>query len=86
MDGLRATGFRDRDYLVAVEIALTSIRRPDEVGLVRVTDVARKPIDLGIDRDRSDIKVAEATHNAKRNFTAIGHEDLRKHSQILILV
>ncbi len=79
MDGFRSRAFGDVEDLVHPKIGLGCGSRADIVGLVRLTDVERGSVDVGIDGNGRDAHFAAGAHDAYRNFSAIGDQNLLEH-------
>ena len=66
---------RDVDQPIDAQVAFTRRARPDRVRLVREADVQRRPIALGIDRDRRYAQLPTSPDDAHRDLAAIGDEN-----------
>src|SRR5262249_52424517 len=64
---------------VDVEIAVLRRRRPDADRLVGHGDVERVHIGIGIDRDGADAEPARRAHDAARDLTPVGDQELGEH-------
>jgi hypothetical protein len=82
MDGVgaalacRLENFRD------VQVRLRCRRRPDGVGLIRVADVQRRAVRVGLDGDRGDPQFAASADHAHRDLSPIGNENLLEHDSL----
>jgi hypothetical protein len=63
-----------------VEIAVRGRRRPDAHRFVGELDVFSLAVRLGMHHHRLDAKLATGALHAQRHFTAVGYQDLFKHS------
>ncbi len=54
----------------------------DAVGLIRAFDMQGMAIGVGIDRDRANAHFGASTHDAYRNFTTVGDQNLFYHLEI----
>ncbi len=68
------------DDAVAAQIALGRWRRADAHRLVRLADMERVGIGVGMDRNRGDAHAARRADHPAGNLAAIGDEDLLEHS------
>jgi CDP-diacylglycerol---glycerol-3-phosphate 3-phosphatidyltransferase len=79
MDGLRPGALRDIENTLDREVALGRRSRSEEERFVRVGDVQRSAVALGIDTDRADAELAKCAEDADRDLSAVGNEDLLEH-------
>jgi hypothetical protein len=63
------------------EVALGRGRWADEERLVRIGDVERGPVALGVDTDRADAELAEGPEDADRDLPSVGDENLLEHER-----
>ena len=80
MDGLGARAFRDVEDLVHPQIRLGGRSRADGVGFVGLADMERGAVDVGIDGDGGDAHFAAGAHDAHRDLSSIGDQNLLEHS------
>jgi len=73
---------RDRDQLLAVEVALRRRGWADSVRLVGETNVQRLAVSVGIDGDALDAHLARRPNDANRDLTAVRNENLTKHASL----
>jgi CDP-diacylglycerol--glycerol-3-phosphate 3-phosphatidyltransferase len=79
MDCLRSSALGGVQNAIDREVALGRRSRPEEESLVRVRDVERGAIALGIDSDRADAELAEGAEDADRDLPTVGNENLLEH-------
>jgi len=68
------------DHGLVIEIRVSRSCRTDVVRLVRVADVPRVLVGLGVDGDSPDIQLFTRPHDADGDLPAVGHENLPEHS------
>ena len=79
--GMNRIGSRsksDLDDRVRAQIRLRRWPRPEQVGLVRDSDVQPVAIGLRVHRHRPDSELARRAKDAYRDLAAIGNENLRE--------
>ena len=85
--GLRLDG--DAQDVLDVEVGVhRRLAAPDEIGLIGLGTVQRKPVFLRIDRDGADAQFAGGAHDANGDFTAIGNQqaaDTSQHEWLLLI-
>ena len=81
MDGVDVGDFGSGDDGGDIEIAVGGARRADADGFVGKADVERVAVGLAVDGDGADAEFPASIQNAQRNFTAIGNQNLTKHSR-----
>ena len=79
MNGLRAAVPRGIENLVHAQVALADRRRAEQDALVRVADMQRVGIGLGINRNRADAELVQSAGDAARDDAAIGDQDFSEH-------
>ena len=79
MDLLRSSALGRVENALDREVALGRRSRPEEESLVRVRDVERGTVALGVDPDRADSEVAEGAEDADRDLPTVGNENLLEH-------
>jgi len=80
MNGINVRDFGSGDDSGDVEVAVGQARWTDADGFVGKLDVERVAIRLAVDGDGADSEFAACVDDAKGDFTAIGNQDLTKHS------
>ena len=75
MDRVGAGASRDVEDRVNVEIAAGGLVRPEVEGLVRLADMARGAVAVGIDGDRRQPHLAACTNDPDGDLAAVGDED-----------
>jgi hypothetical protein len=75
MHGVGAASLRRLDDAVDPQITLTRCTWSYRVGLVRVPDVERPSIALGIDGNGRDLHLAARPDYPHGNLAAVGYED-----------
>jgi CDP-diacylglycerol--glycerol-3-phosphate 3-phosphatidyltransferase len=80
MNGLRSSAGGHVEDAFLVEIALGGGAGTDQVRLVGSRDVKGAAVDLGVDGDRSDAKLAQRAKDAHGDLAAVRHEHLREGS------
>ena len=84
MDRLRAGAARDLDDPLGGEVRLGRRAAAERVRLVRVRDVRRAAVAVGIDRDGADAELAQRPEDADGDLAAVGDQNLReRHGRIL---
>ena len=83
MNGVDVGDFSGGDDGGNIEIAVGGARRADADGLVGKAHVERIAIGFAVDGDGTDSEFAACVEHAQSNFTAIGNQDLTKHSRPL---
>ncbi len=71
MDRICAASFRNVQYLGEVQIGFHRGCRSDVISLVGFANMQRSTIDVRVDRDRSDPKLAAGADHAYRNFSTV---------------
>ena len=79
MDCLRSSALGGVEDALDGEVALSRRSRPEEEGLVRIRDVKRGAVALGVDPDRADAELAEGAEDADRDLPTVGNENLLEH-------
>src|SRR5690606_8045906 len=79
VDGIDVGEFGGGDDAVGAQVALGAFGGADADGLVGELHVERLGVGLGIDREGFDAEFAAGAHDAERDFTAVGDEDLLNH-------
>jgi hypothetical protein len=78
VDRLDVGDLGGRNQARHIEIGLGADRRTDADGLVRIAQVQRVAVGLGVNRDRLDAKFLARPDDAQRDLAAIGDEDATK--------
>jgi hypothetical protein len=78
MNGISAGDFGRADDRRHVQVAIGAPRRSDTDVFIRVLDVQRVLIGLGIDSDRADTELATGDYYPQRDLSTIGDQDLFK--------
>ena len=76
MNRVRPGSARNVEQLVDVEIAGPRLVGAERIGFIRITDVRRRAIRIGIDRDRPDLHLPARTHHPNGDLAAIGYQNL----------
>ena len=71
--------FRGADDPGDVEVALLARSGPDADGVVRLFQVDRVPVRLGVDADGVDSELAACPHDAEGDFAPVRYENSGKH-------
>ena len=79
MDRVRAGHARGRDQRGHAQIAVARRGRADAHALVRKAHMHGVGVDGGMDRDGADAEVPAGADDAKRDFAAVGDQDLFEH-------
>ena len=82
MDGVGAGDLRGADDRRHVQVAVGAARRPDADVLVGEANVQRVLVGLGVHGHRLDAELAARDDDAKRDFPAVGDQNLLKHWQV----
>ena len=69
----------DLEDAVAVQVALRGFGRADEMGLIRVANVSREPVDRGVDRHGGNFEIVEGAHDPEGDLAPVGDQNFRKH-------
>ncbi len=83
MNGVDICNFCGRDDGGNVEIAVGRTRRTDADGLVGKANMQGVAVSFTVDGDGANAEFPAGVEHAQRNFTAIGNQDLTKHSDPL---
>jgi len=82
MQGIAADFHRQVHQLARVQVAGQRVFA-DEMRLVGALDVQRMAVGLGEHRHRADAHFGTGTHDAHRNFPAVGDQQLLDHAVFL---
>ena len=80
MDGLGARPADGLDQLLDVEVALGRRAPAERVRLVRPGHVQRRPVGVGVHRDRPHAELAQSPEDADCDLPSIGDHDLGEHA------
>ena len=81
MDGLGTRALRRVEDPLDGEVTLGRRRRPQEERLVRVCDMERGAIALGVDADGADAELAEAYGRRESRSPPVGNQNLLEHER-----
>jgi hypothetical protein len=81
MDRLGAHALGSLDDTIALEVRFARWRRPEQHGLVRLADVRRARVGLGVHRDGCDAELAAGADHTECDLSAVGDENLVKHGR-----
>src|SRR5690348_2096585 len=80
MDGVSAAAPRHLQNFLNVQVRLSRRRRANEVRLVGVAHVQRRPVHFRINRHRGNAQLAAGAHHPHRDFSPVSDQDLLEHA------
>jgi len=82
MDCIHVRDFRRADYTIGPQIAVGAFGATNADRFISELNVKRLDVGLRIDGEGLDAHFAASADDAKRDFTAVGDEDLLDHTGI----